>query len=112
MQTVLHVLRAPVGGLFRHVRDLVTAQAGLGAKVGVVVDSNAADRLTQERLAALEPHLALGLHPIAMQRGVGLADNAAYCTVLEVAERTGAEVLHGHGAKGGAYARLASAALR
>ena len=112
MHNVLHVLRAPVGGLFRHVRDLVPAQAALGLKVGVVCDSNAADRLTQERLAALEPFLALGLHKIAMRRAVGLGDVTAYKTVLDVAETCGAEVLHGHGAKGGAYARLASATLR
>ena len=112
MHSVLHVLRAPVGGLFRHVRDLVPAQAGMGLKVGVVVDSNAADRLTLERLAALEPHLALGLHRIGMKRSVGLGDKIAYQTVLDVADKTGAAVLHGHGAKGGAYARLASAALR
>jgi glycosyltransferase involved in cell wall biosynthesis len=109
---VLHVLRAPVGGLFRHVRDLVPAQHELGLKVGMVCDSNAADGLTKERLAALEPHLDLGLHLIPMQRGVGLADAAAYRTVRDVALKCQADILHGHGAKGGAYARLASAALR
>ena len=112
MNRVLHVLRAPVGGLFRHVRDLIPAQHALGLKVGMVCDSNAADRLTKERLAALEPYLDLGMHLIPMQRSVGLADATAYRTVRDVALKCRAEILHGHGAKGGAYARLASAALR
>lgn len=112
MPRVLHVLRAPVGGLFRHVRDLVPAQHGMGLEVGVVCDSNAADRLTEERLDALKPSLALGLHQIPMSRAIGLGDASAYQTVRDVAASSGAEVLHGHGAKGGAYARLASAALR
>lgn len=112
MHRVLHVLRAPVGGLFRHVRDLVPAQHALGLEVGMVCDSNAADRLTEERLEALRPSLKLGLHKIPMQRAVGLADVAAYRTVVDVVQKCGAEILHGHGAKGGAYARLASAALR
>lgn len=112
MQRVLHVLRAPVGGLFRHVRDLVPAQQALGIEVGVVCDSNAADGLTRERLAALEPHLSLGLHLIPMRRAVGIGDAAAYRSVLDVAERCGADILHGHGAKGGAYARLAASAMR
>ena len=112
MQRVLHVLRAPVGGLFRHVRDLVAAQQALGLAVGVVCDSNAADALTRERLAALEPHLSLGLHLIPMRRAVGLGDAAACRSVVDVAARCGAEILHGHGAKGGAYARLAALALR
>lgn len=109
---VLHILRAPVGGLFRHVRDLVPAQHGMGLEVGIVCDSNAADRLTEERLDALRPSLALGLHKVPMSRAIGLGDATAYRTVLEVAGDTKAGLLHGHGAKGGAYARLASAALR
>ena len=112
MHRVLHVLRAPVGGLFRHIRDLVPAQHGMGLHVGVVCDSKAADRLTEERLAALVPSLALGLHKIPMGRAIGLSDVSAYKTVLDVARASDAGVLHGHGAKGGAYARLASAALR
>ena len=36
---VLHVLRAPVGGLFRHVLDLAREQAARGCRVGVVADS-------------------------------------------------------------------------
>lgn len=112
MHRVLHVLRAPVGGLFRHVRDLIPAQHALGLKLGMICDSNAADRLTTERLAALEPYLELGMHLIPMQRAVGLGDATAYRTVRDVAMQSSADILHGHGAKGGAYARLASAALR
>ena len=35
---VLHVLRAPVGGLFRHVRDLAREQAARGHSIGMFVD--------------------------------------------------------------------------
>ncbi len=37
---ILHVFRAPVGGLFRHVRDLAQAQAERGHRVGLIADSN------------------------------------------------------------------------
>ena len=116
-QRVIHVLRAPVGGLFRHVRDLVAAQKAMGLEVGVVCDSIAADRLTQTRLASLTPHLALGLHQIAMSRELGFSDVSAVSMIRRLAsgfpdadERL--TVLHGHGAKGGAYARLAAASMR
>ena len=36
---VLHVLRAPLGGLFRHVLDLTREQVSRGHEVGLVVDS-------------------------------------------------------------------------
>ena len=33
---ILHVFRAPVGGLFRHVVDLVRGQAARGHRVGII----------------------------------------------------------------------------
>ncbi len=109
---VIHVLRAPVGGLFRHVRDLVGAQSAMGLSVGVICDSSANDSLTASRLAALEQHLGLGLHKVRMSREIGTADVSAYRSTRKLAIECNADILHGHGAKGGAYARLAAAALR
>ena len=37
---IVHVFRAPVGGLFRHVVDLATAQTAVGHKVGIVCDAS------------------------------------------------------------------------
>jgi hypothetical protein len=36
---ILHILRAPLGGLFRHVIDLVQGQARRGHHVGLFIDS-------------------------------------------------------------------------
>ncbi|MGZ5851191.1 MAG: glycosyltransferase family 1 protein, partial [Hyphomicrobium sp.] len=44
---ILHVLRAPVGGLFRHVLDLSAAQAERGHDVGLVFDSTNTDPLSE-----------------------------------------------------------------
>ena len=108
---ILHCLRAPVGGLFRHVLDLAAEQARRGHDVGILADSNAEDRLTNNKFAALEPALKLGILRIAMSRQPGLGDLAAYRTVAARARTLNLDVLHGHGAKGGAYARLAARKL-
>ena len=105
---VLHVLRAPVGGLFRHVLDLAREQAARGCRVGVVADSLTGGPRGEAALAELEPLLALGLTRIAMPRNPGLADIAA---LRHVAARIGEgapDVVHGHGSKGGVYARCAT----
>lgn len=81
-------------------------------KVGVICDSSSGDALTEQRLAQLAPQLALGLERVAMARDVGPADALAWSSVRRIALAKGAQILHGHGAKGGAYARLAAAALR
>ena len=69
--SILQVLRAPVGGLFRHVRDLTAELARRGHRLGVVADSLTADALTAERLAEPTPFAVLGIHRRPMPRLVG-----------------------------------------
>lgn len=105
---IVHVLRAPVGGLFRHVADLVRGQRARGHQVGLIVDSTTGGRRSEQILSELSGSLALGTMRIPMPRHLGFGDISA---VREVSRRiTGIapDVIHGHGAKGAAYARLAS----
>lgn len=104
---IIHCLRAPVGGLFRHVADLAREQADMGHQVGIVASKSDSDSLTNARLEALRPVLELGLHRVAMSRQLGPNDITAVFSLANLARRLGAHILHGHGAKGGAYARLA-----
>jgi glycosyltransferase involved in cell wall biosynthesis len=104
--SILHVFRAPVGGLFRHVVDLVRGQSAAGHRVGIVADATTGGAQAEATLAALEPVLALGLTRVPMSRHLGLSDIAAVRRVGRALRETGADVVHGHGAKGGAYARL------
>jgi glycosyltransferase involved in cell wall biosynthesis len=103
---ILHVLRSPVGGLFRHVVDLARAQAARGHQVGIVADSTTGGARADAAFAALADALALGLTRVPMSRHIGASDVSAQRHVVRRAAETGAQVLHGHGAKGGAYARL------
>jgi glycosyltransferase involved in cell wall biosynthesis len=103
---ILHVLRAPVGGLFRHVLDLARGQIARGHHVGLIADAYTGGAWAEQRLAELAPALALGISRIAMNRQIGLSDILAAKQVARRAAEANADVVHGHGAKGGAYARL------
>lgn len=103
---ILHILRSPVGGLFRHVIDLAGAQAARGHHIGIVADSSTGGARADAAFASLSDQLALGLTRVPMSRHVGFTDLTAQRHVARRARETGADVLHGHGAKGGAYARL------
>jgi glycosyltransferase involved in cell wall biosynthesis len=105
---ILHVFRAPVGGLFRHVVDLADGQIARGHRVGLIADATTGGAQAEALLDALAPRLALGLTRIAMSRQIGLSDISAVAHVTRRAAAVGVHVIHGHGAKGGAYARLAS----
>jgi len=104
---ILHVFRAPVGGLFRHVLDLTREQVARGHHVGLIADSNTGGARAEATLNELAPSLALGLTRIPMRRHIGPGDAVVMCHVMGRIAQTGVDVVHGHGAKGGAYARMA-----
>ena len=104
---ILHVLRTPVGGLFRHVLDLTRGQVARGHRVGLVMDADTGGAHVDAILKDLEPSLALGLSRHSMRRAPGIADLAALIRVKKRIAALAPDVVHGHGAKGGAYARLA-----
>lgn len=104
---ILQVMRAPVGGLFRHAADLTRALSAMGHSVGLVVDNLANDAQTETRLKALEPHAVLGIHRFDMPRLFGKGDVTTPFAVRKLARRLKVDIIHGHGAKGGFYARLA-----
>lgn len=110
---ILHVLRAPVGGLFRHVCDLALEQTARGHAVGIIADNSTGGENAVRALDALARKLSLGVSRIPMSRHAGLSDIAAVRYVTTHARQLKIDVVHGHGAKGGAFARLgADKALR
>ena len=70
-------MRAPVGGLFRHVVDLARGQIARGHRVGLVADASTGGAQAEATLAELAPALALGLSRVAMSRQLGLRDVTA-----------------------------------
>ena len=109
---ILQILRAPVGGLFRHVQDLTRELAARGHQVGIVADSLHTDALSEERLDRLRPFAPLGIHSLPIPRMFGPDDIFSALKVRRLADDLSVDVLHGHGAKGGLNARLARIGAR
>src|SRR5690242_2840855 len=97
---ILHVLRTPVGGLFRHVLDLTRGQIARGHRVGIVADSATGGPQANASLAEIAPFLALGVSRTPMRRAPGPADLPAMLHVMRRIADSKADVVHGHGAKG------------
>jgi glycosyltransferase involved in cell wall biosynthesis len=103
---IVHCFRSPVGGIFRHVRDLLEAQNAAGHKVGIVCDSSTGGAYEERMFDAIKPKLALGLARVEMQRHVGVGDALAAWRTFKALKALRPDILHGHGAKGGVYARM------
>jgi len=104
--SVIHVLRTPVGGLFRHVCDLAKMQSESGLQVGIFCDSETGGENAAHILKQLEHDCSLGIHRFPIGRLPGISDWTATRHLRKALARLSPDILHGHGAKGGAYARI------
>ena len=105
---IVHCFRAPVGGLFRHVCDLVRGQAECGHEIALICDSRTGGDIADSRLQELEEFCSLGITRLSMPRTIGLDDLWTTLHTRKIAAELKADILHGHGAKGGAYSRIAA----
>lgn len=103
---IVHVFRAPLGGLFRHVIDLACEQAARGHDVGLFFDSEFRGDNVAAALARLEGGLRLGAHGCPIKRNPHPGDIGAMLKFSALLRRLRPDIVHGHGSKGGLYARL------
>lgn len=102
---ILHAVRAPVGGIFRHILDLANGQIERGHHVGILADSLTGGERADAALAELAPKLKLGVHRIAIRREPHPADVLVWPQFSSLIRRLKPHVLHGHGAKAGVFIR-------
>lgn len=109
---IVHCLRAPVGGLFRHVCDLAEAQSAAGHSVGIICDSSTGGPQSDRRLAEVTPLLSLGVRRFPMAREIATSDIGLTARLTGVVRALNPDILHAHGSKGGAYGRIVGTILR
>jgi glycosyltransferase involved in cell wall biosynthesis len=107
---IVHILRAPLGGLFRHVVDVTHGQIERGHRVGLIVDSTTGGERADAVFAELAPRLSLGIERVPIRRELNPHDVFALRRVAHRIRAIAPDVLHGHGAKGAALARLTMSA--
>jgi glycosyltransferase involved in cell wall biosynthesis len=103
---ILHAVRAPVGGIIRHILDLANGQAERGHQVGLITDSLTGGERASAALAEIAPRMKLGVYRLAIRREPHLSDAVVWVRLRRLIERLKPDVLHGHGAKAGAFLRL------
>jgi glycosyltransferase involved in cell wall biosynthesis len=103
---ILHAVRSPVGGIFRHILDLANGQVDHGHHVGIISDSLTGGARAEAALATIAPRLTLGVHRFAIRREPFPSDVLVWARFMLLIRRLKPDVLHGHGAKAGAFIRL------
>ncbi len=103
---ILHAVRAPVGGIIRHILDLANGQAERGHHVGIIADSLTGGERAEAALQEIAPRLKLGVQRLAIHREPHPTDLLVWLRFMFLIWRLKPDVLHGHGAKAGAFIRL------
>jgi glycosyltransferase involved in cell wall biosynthesis len=103
---ILHAMCAPVGGIFRHVLGLANRQADRGHHVGIIADRLTGGERAEAAFKEIAPRLKLGVHRLAIRREPFPADILVWVHFMRLIRRLKPQVLHGHGAKAGAFVRL------
>jgi glycosyltransferase involved in cell wall biosynthesis len=94
-----------LGGLFRHVVDLTREQVARGHSVGLITDSLTGGARATQVLEELAPGLDLGVIRLPMHRNPHWSDASAMLNVMRHIREQRPDVVHGHGSKGGFFAR-------
>lgn len=105
---IIHCFRSPVGGIFRHVRDLLAEQVSAGHEVGFICDSSTGGEYEDQLFNRIRNDLALGLHRVPMARSISPKDPITLLNVARIIRKIGPDVVHSHSAKGGVYGRMAA----
>ncbi len=103
---ILHAVRAPVGGIFRHILDLANGQADRGHHVGIIADSLTGGARAEAALSEIAPRLKLGVRRVAIHRQPHPTDILVWAHFMYLIWRLKPDVIHGHGAKAGAFIRM------
>ncbi|MGB6252076.1 MAG: glycosyltransferase family 4 protein [Bradyrhizobium sp.] len=103
---IVHAVRAPVGGIFRHILDLANGQIDAGHHVGIIADSLTGGDRASAALAEIAPRLKLGVRRMAIHREPHPADLLVCARFMYLVSHLKPDVVHGHGAKAGAFIRM------
>lgn len=109
---IVHVFRAPLGGLFRHVVDLAAEQSARGHEVGMFFHGGGRCERVANALARIPGGLKLGVGTASIHRDPGPADVLAMARFLTWLGMVKPDIVHGHGSKGGVYARISGLGRR
>src|SRR5512137_1199994 len=75
---ILHAVRAPVGGIIRHILDLANGQADRGHDIALITDSLTGGERAVAALAEIAPRLTLGVYRMPIRREPSVLDAAVW----------------------------------
>ena len=107
-KTVVQLLRAPLGGIRKHVLDILEGLPAADFKLILITNVHESD----VDLSYLVKNHKIEIHHVDIQEKPGFGDLKNLITIYKILKNRKINVLHGHGAKDGLFARFLAPALK
>ncbi|MBK6758493.1 MAG: glycosyltransferase family 4 protein [Moraxellaceae bacterium] len=104
---VLLIVGDPSGGIRRHVHSIIKGLDTQAYTISYVYDASAADKTFQQEINVLQTQLAHQLN-LSVHKAPHPSDLINIYKLYQFVRLHGVDIIHGHGAKAGLYARVVS----
>ncbi len=107
-KVVVQLLRAPAGGIRKHVLDIIDELSNDKIKQIFITNIKESD----VDLSYLAKNKNIEIHHLDIRESPGFSDFKNIINIYKILKNKKVSVIHGHGAKGGLYARVLAPCLR
>lgn len=105
MKNILQIVGDPVGGIRRHIHSIIDGMSDQGIQSFYVYSSIKTDKTFQNEMKYFEDKLA-GTLPLSISKKPSFRDILNIFKLIIFVRKNSIHIVHGHGAKGGLYARV------
>lgn len=103
---ILQIAGEPVGGIRKHLHSLLLGLNKDIFKQGYVYSTVKTDKQFQTELTMLEEYLGNNIYPLVIKKRPDISDFINIWKLRKIVMENNINIIHGHGAKGGFYARI------
>jgi glycosyltransferase involved in cell wall biosynthesis len=103
---VMQIVGDPVGGIRKHVHSILLNMDSTQIKQSYAFSSINGDSTFHQEISLLEERLNGAIIPLIIKKKPNYMDIVNIIKLVRHVKKTNVDIIHGHGAKGGLYARL------
>lgn len=103
---VMQIIGDPVGGIRKHVHSILFGLDKSLFEQSYAYSTVSCDKKFRQELVEVERYFPERVIPLNIRKNPGLSDVINLWKLKTYIKKKGIDIVHGHGAKGGAYARL------
>ena len=108
---IMQVIGDPVGGIRKHVHSIIKGLSPTGFIQSYAYSTTKTDACFRDEIEEIRRHLA-GEVPLTVGKKPSIRDIINLVSLIKYVKQNKVDIIHGHGAKGGLYARLVSRLCR